>query len=573
MGLLINIFLIFSIINTSAASILNNELYNTSEYSPGNNSSESENRYKLDNPPLAYQILTQLDIFETVKYINKSADDMLPPFAGLKLRQNYCDKHRKYFVTHTEELFEEKNIFCDYWDWHPLKSSIVPMVGIDVQPEVHAGLSQTIRNKYLFDQKYNIYAFITNNFMYSRRLIGRHFSCLSQSSNHIPGHDAIYQKNQVATLLANYAKSYKSRPQCFNRFFPKTWVLTEADQCREFFKEFLSRKYRNLKRQRTIVYFRKISGVHEGQGVFPVDRAEELVIQEKYQNGSLCGVIKDKDIIQYHIHNPFLINGRKFDFRVFMYIASTTPLISYYHDGYLRISLQQYDVKSKDKATFLTNTALSKRAFKIAEKEGSYNGMTHDELKASSYWFYDQLFEYVYEKGLTSDPNWLDNHLRPEIKKVMVHLLRMTQNGLLKRSSVSELFGVDLLMDENLNLWFIEGNAIPLIQGWTDETQKFFDKMLIDQFEILFGLLRSRMKRVIDYVNNLTRTPDNWYIKDESLWFRDVVEKRIVFRDLVTNSFEPEFVPATTNGFQKIIDESIGDNEDKYFGLLNKKCM
>lgn len=36
--------------------------------------------------------------------------------------------------------------------------------------------------------------------------------------------------------------------------------------------------------------------------------------------------------------NPLLINNYKFDFKLYMLVASTDPLIIYYHDGYLRLA-------------------------------------------------------------------------------------------------------------------------------------------------------------------------------------------------------------------------------------------
>ena len=53
-----------------------------------------------------------------------------------------------------------------------------------------------------------------------------------------------------------------------------------------------------------------------------------------------------------------------------MLVASTNPLIVYYHDGFLRVSLDLYDINSKDKSVHLTNTAFSHDKFKEAEKRG-----------------------------------------------------------------------------------------------------------------------------------------------------------------------------------------------------------
>jgi hypothetical protein len=70
-----------------------------------------------------------------------------------------------------------------------------------------------------------------------------------------------------------------------------------------------------------------------------------------------------------------------------MLIASTDPLIVFYHDGFIRMSMVKYDKNSKDvnlislnfqKANFFANTALSEKYFKD-EKFMKDNGFTSEE--------------------------------------------------------------------------------------------------------------------------------------------------------------------------------------------------
>lgn len=49
-----------------------------------------------------------------------------------------------------------------------------------------------------------------------------------------------------------------------------------------------------------------------------------------------------KNQAQKYIDKPLLMDGKKFDFRVYMLIASMDPLIVLYHDGFLRRSLAEY---------------------------------------------------------------------------------------------------------------------------------------------------------------------------------------------------------------------------------------
>ncbi len=104
---------------------------------------------------------------------------------------------------------------------------------------------------------------------------------------------------------------------------------------------------------------------HRASGVFLFDESKEQEIRSKYQNGSLCGNVEDSLLAQKYIGNPLLLDRHnKFDFRMYMLIASVDPLIIYYHDGFLRVSLEAYDPNSTDVLSILslqlTNTCTTR---------------------------------------------------------------------------------------------------------------------------------------------------------------------------------------------------------------------
>jgi len=82
----------------------------------------------------------------------------------------------------------------------------------------------------------------------------------------------------------------------------------------------------------------------------------------------------DNIIAQKYVSNPLTVDGHKFDFRIYMLIASTDPLIAYYHDGFLRISLSKYTKNSTEKSTHFTNTALSKKVVSNPELYANITG-------------------------------------------------------------------------------------------------------------------------------------------------------------------------------------------------------
>ncbi len=533
--------------------------------------------YRFTDPITAYQILDQLDIFQ--KY-NVTEEDLKNKYSGYYMSlvpdNNYCQKHRAYVVNHPEMIFKQQNVITSLIRDSLFRARVLPEVGSDIQSNIGNRMPREFRGKSVFDLRVDVNNFFTFFGMYGDRALGVQYSCLSQSSNAIPGHDRLFRKDYISEGVVAYADSYKSRPHCFNydKFFPETYILYHEQACKDFFKMFKSQAYQELKKERGgIVYMRKIgANVHQGMGVFPIDDKEEAKILEMYKGGDLCGEYKANNIIQYFVYNPLLLYGHKFDFRIYMLVASSNPVISYYYDGFLRVSLHEYTPKSKELGALLTNTALSKSAFGQAAKDGTYKGMTEAELKDFHLWNFQRLENYLYENGVVTDRNWLDNYLRPEFRKALAHLVRMSQHSFKKFSSVYHLFGMDFMLDANLNLWFIEANASPALEGFSNEMKDHVTNMLKDHYEIIYGLLRSRMKRVIVFVNNLSFNKEVSRDTNGELIINDLDGNREEFQRITQNYFEPEYEPSPNNKFQPIINENYS-GERKYFGLIKEECL
>jgi len=172
--------------------------------------------------------------------------------------------------------------------------------------------------------------------------------------------------------------------------------------------------------------------------------------------------------------------------------------------------------------------------------------------------------------GIINDPNWVDNYLRPEFKRVLIYILKATQHTFFKIPQIYELLGIDFMLDEEMNVWFLEANTSPTLAG-EGEREKFLAKMIRDQFEVAISLLRSRMKRVFKFIDDLTANLDSKTFGAEQLG-GDVEGKRAEWEKISSNKFDSEFMPSPENGFQVIVDENY-QGVERYNHLLTPDCI
>jgi len=129
-----------------------------------------------------------------------------------------------------------------------------------------------------------------------------------------------------------------------------------------------------------------------------------------------------------------------------------------------------------------------------------------------------------------------------------------------KQSNVYGLFGLDFMLDDKFNLWFIEGNPNPQLIATSEFLGGLLNKLLRSLFEIEYGLYRSRMKRVLSLIQQIQNSEE----KDYSKWKNE-------FKDASLNHFEPEYVPRKDNSFTLVMDEYLPKSE-AYFGYIDEKC-
>lgn len=99
-------------------------------------------------------------------------------------------------------------------------------------------------------------------------------------------------------------------------------------------------------------YIVKPESMSQGKGIFLTRKIEDI---DRTQH---C-------VVQRYISKPYLIDGLKFDLRIYVLVASVDPLSVYiYHEGLARFCTEPYIMPNKenmeDVCMHLTNYAINK---------------------------------------------------------------------------------------------------------------------------------------------------------------------------------------------------------------------
>ncbi|KAJ8959100.1 hypothetical protein NQ318_022357 [Aromia moschata] len=169
-------------------------------------------------------------------------------------------------------------------------------------------------------------------------------------------------------------------------------------------------------------------------------------------------------VVQKYISNPYLINGSKFDLRLYVLVTSFNPLRIYlYPDGLARFASVKYsdDAKDlKDRYMHLTNYSINKLSSQYTANEDANACQGHK-------WTISKLMEYLHKTGVDTKQLW-KNLQQLVIKTIIACEAPITQlcdDNMNNNYNCYELFGVDVLLDEKLKPWLLEVNISPSLHS------------------------------------------------------------------------------------------------------------
>ncbi|NWX37201.1 TTLL4 polyglutamylase, partial [Notiomystis cincta] len=260
-----------------------------------------------------------------------------------------------------------------------------------------------------------------------------------QKLNHFPGSFQIGRKDRLwRNLLKMQARCGKKE---FN-FFPQSFILPQDIKLlRKAWEEGASR-------QKWIV---KPPASARGIGIQVIHKWSQLPKRRPL-------------LVQRYLHKPYLIGGKKFDLRIYVYVTCYDPLRVYlFKDGLVRFASCKYSSSMES----LSNKFMHLTNYSVNKKNTEYKSNS-DEIACQGHkWALKALWSYLTQKGVNSEAIW------EKIKDIVIKTIIASEpyvNSLVKMYvrrpyCCHELFGFDIMLDENLKPWILEVNISPSLHS------------------------------------------------------------------------------------------------------------
>uniref|UniRef100_A0A8C4LYH8 Tubulin tyrosine ligase like 4 n=1 Tax=Equus asinus asinus TaxID=83772 RepID=A0A8C4LYH8_EQUAS len=259
-----------------------------------------------------------------------------------------------------------------------------------------------------------------------------------QKLNHFPGSFQIGRKDRLWRNLSRMQSRFGKKEFSF---FPQSFILPQD-------AKLLRKAWESSSRQKWIV---KPPASARGIGIQVIHKWSQLPKRRPL-------------LVQRYLHKPYLISGSKFDLRIYVYVTSYDPLRIYlFSDGLVRFASCKYSPSMKS----LGNKFMHLTNYSVNKKNTEYQANADETACQGHKWALKALWNYLSQKGVNSDAIW------EKIKDVVVKTIISSEpyvTSLLKMYvrrpySCHELFGFDIMLDENLKPWVLEVNISPSLHS------------------------------------------------------------------------------------------------------------
>ncbi|KAJ6649581.1 Tubulin monoglutamylase TTLL4, partial [Pseudolycoriella hygida] len=261
-----------------------------------------------------------------------------------------------------------------------------------------------------------------------------------QKINHIPGSFQIGRKDRIwrnlQTQMVRHGKNEFG-------FMPRTFVLpADMKQLHRLWPVY------NNRNSKWII---KPPASARGTGIKVVNQWAQIPKRKPL-------------IVQRYIDRPLLIDGSKFDLRLYVLVTSINPLRVYMHtDGLARFASVKYSTKAdtlNDRYMHLTNYSINKLSNNYAKNEDASACQGHK-------WTLKSLWTHLAARGINTELLWAA--LRDLVLRTILAgenaINNLTKLNMGSKYNCFELFGIDVILNSELIPWLLEVNISPSLHS------------------------------------------------------------------------------------------------------------
>jgi len=310
-----------------------------------------------------------------------------------------------------------------------------------------------------------------------------------QKTNHFPGSQNLGRKDllwrNVSKMHRRFGRSYNITPQGY--ILPKGMKEWDASRAR----------------QPDALWIWKPCSQSCGRGI--------KVLGGDISEEDQKDLARKRGIVQRYIPNPLLINGYKFDLRVYVVVVSYEPLKVYINtEGLVRLSTTKYsaDVSTLDCRTMhLTNYSVNKLSDAFVQNKDGKDAKAGDDCEevempegdgesSASKWSFSELRRYMEAHDLDYDTSFKRINdlviktliaVEPTICTEWSRALENEEAGWGARgeggchpASCFETYGFDVLIDQDLKPWLLEVNICPSLSSGSPLDKRIKTKVVAD---------------------------------------------------------------------------------------------
>ncbi|CAL4124144.1 unnamed protein product [Meganyctiphanes norvegica] len=254
-----------------------------------------------------------------------------------------------------------------------------------------------------------------------------------QKLNHFPGSPELTQKDNLYRNVRHMQIQYEDKN--FN-FMPISFTLPEE------YKDFCA-----AHAEYPSTWIIKPIDSSQGRGIYVADQVDQVSPEEV-------------QLVSRYLDSPLLINGYKFDLRLYVVVTSLDPLVIYlYEDGLVRLASEKYqhDEELWNPCIHLTNYSVNKF---------NSNYVQNEDIEKDNHgnkWSLSAFLRHLKSQNVDTVTLMrnVENVVTRTILAASANMKEASERLLKHLNNCFELYGFDIMFDKNLKPWVLEVNSYP----------------------------------------------------------------------------------------------------------------